>query len=111
MAIDPHIKIEKNGSVTTVGIDRPKARNACSVNMVQSLHTAFMAFEADDAAKIAVPTGTGIAFCTGAYLKEIQDGSAVGYCWASPDEGVTQRNLSKPVIAGISLAAGLALAI
>ena len=114
MATDPHNKIEKNGPVTTVVIDRPEARNACSVNMVRSLHTAFMAFEADEAAKIAVLTGTEIAFCAGADLKEIRDGTAMGYCWAGPDEGVTQRYLSKPIIAGISgpsLDAGLALAI
>ena len=114
MTTDPRILIEKSGPVTTVVIDRPEARNACAVNMVRSLHTAFMAFEADETAKVAVLTGTDIAFCAGADLKEIEDGTAMGCCWAGSDEGVTRRYLSKPVIAGIAgpaLAAGLALAI
>ncbi len=114
MTIDQRVKTEKNGPVTTVVIDRPDARNACAVDMVKALHTAFMDFEEDEAAKIAVLTGTQGAFCAGADLKEIQDGTAMGYCWAGTDEGVTRRHLKKPVIAGISgpaLAAGLALAI
>jgi len=108
------IRAEKNGPVTTVVIDRPEARNACTVDMVRALHSAFMAFEADPSAKVAVLTGTGKAFCAGADLNEIHDGTAMGFCWAGPDEGVTRRYLNKPVIAGISgpaLAAGLALAV
>jgi enoyl-CoA hydratase len=114
MAHAERIKTEKNGPVTTVTIDRPDARNACSVDMVPALHSAFSAFENDPTAKVAVLTGTDSCFCAGADLKEIHDGSAMGFCWAGTDQGVTRRYLEKPVIAGISgpaLAAGLALAI
>lgn len=114
MAHGECINVERNGPVTTVIIDRPQARNACSVDMVKALHAAFMAFEADDNANCAVLTGVGGAFCAGADLAEINDGSAIGFCWAGTDQGATRRYLSKPVIAGItgpSLAAGLALAI
>jgi len=110
----PRIRTERNGPVTIVVIDRPEARNACTVQMVRELHRAFAAFEADSGARVAVLTGAGNAFCAGADLKEISDGSAIGFCWAGIDEGVTRRYLSKPVIAGISgpaLAAGLALAV
>jgi enoyl-CoA hydratase len=114
VADDPRIRIERDGPVTTVVIDRPEARNACAVEMVRALHRAFMAFEADADARVAVLTGAGGAFCAGADLREIEDGTAVGYCWAGIDEGVTRRYLAKPVIAAVSgpaLAAGLALAV
>jgi enoyl-CoA hydratase len=97
-----------------VVIDRPEARNACAVEMVRSLHRAFLAFEADPDARVAVLTGVGGAFCAGADLREIEDGTALGYCWAGVDEGATRRYLDKPVIAAVTgpaLAAGLALAV
>ena len=108
------IRVERDGAVTTVIIDRPEARNACSVDMVRALHRAFAEFEADPEALVAVLTGNGGAFCAGADLREIESGIAVGFCWAGLDEGVTRRYLDKPVIAAVTgpaLAAGLALAV
>lgn len=108
------VLVERNGPVTTVIINRPEARNACLVSTVKALHDAFMDFEADDTAKVAVLTGQGGAFCAGADLKELASGAALGFCWAGEDKGVTHRMLKKPVIAGVSghaVAAGLALAV
>jgi enoyl-CoA hydratase len=108
------IKVERDGAVTTVIIDRPEARNACSVDMVRALHRAFTDFEADPDARVAVLTGDGGAFCAGADLREIESGIAIGFCWAGLDEGITRRYLDKPVIAAVTgpaLAAGLALAV
>jgi enoyl-CoA hydratase len=108
------VLVERNGPVTTVIINRPKARNACRVATVKALHDAFMAFEADAAAKVAVLTGQGDSFCAGADLKELASGAAIGFCWAGEDKGVTRRALAKPVIAAVeghAVAAGLALAV
>ena len=108
------ILVERDGPVTTVTINRPHARNACTVAMVKALHDAFAAFEADPTARVAVLTGAGGSFCAGADLKEMASGSALGFCWAGEDKGVTRRMLSKPVIAAVSghaVAAGLALAV
>ena len=108
------IKTERNGPVTTVIIDRPEARNACSVDMVRALHRAFTDFEADPESRVAVLTGDGGAFCSGADLREIESGVAIGFCWAGVDEGVTRRYLGAHVIAAVTgpaLAAGLALAV
>ena len=113
----PHaecIHVETDGPVTTVVIDRPQARNACSVDMIRALHTAFLAFEQDPDACVAVLTGVDESFCAGADLREIEDGSAIGFCWAGLDQGVTRRYLAKPVVAAVNgpaLAAGLALAV
>jgi enoyl-CoA hydratase len=108
------ILVERDGPVTTVTINRPHARNACTVAMVKALYDAFAAFEADPTARVAVLTGAGGSFCAGADLKELASGSALGFCWAGEDKGVTRRMLSKPVIAAVSghaVAAGLALAV
>ena len=108
------VLVEREGPVTTVIINRPHARNACTVTMVKALHDAFMAFEADPGSRVAVLTGAGGAFCAGADLKEMSTGAALGFCWAGEDKGVTRRMLSKPVIAAVSghaVAAGLALAV
>ena len=109
-----HVRVERNGAVTTVVINRPDARNACTVAMVQGLHDAFADFESDRNAKVAVLTGAGGSFCAGADLKELASGAALGFCWAGEDKGVTRRMVSKPVIAAVSghaVAAGLALAV
>ncbi|WP_421996256.1 crotonase/enoyl-CoA hydratase family protein [Reyranella sp.] len=108
------VLVERDGPVTTVIINRPQARNACRVETVKALHDAFMAFEADDTAKVAVLTGQGGTFCAGADLKELASGEALGFCWAGEDKGVTRRTLAKPVIAAVeghAVAAGLALAV
>jgi enoyl-CoA hydratase len=111
---EDNILVGRNGPVTTVTINRPEARNACSVAMVKALHDAFVAFEADADARVAVLTGAGGTFCAGADLKELASGAALGFCWAGEDKGVTRRLLTKPVIAAVSghaVAAGLALAV
>jgi enoyl-CoA hydratase len=56
------VLVERNGPVTTVIINRLQARNAGRVATVKALHDAFMAFEADDEAKVAVLTGQGGTF-------------------------------------------------
>lgn len=106
--------VEHDGPVTTVIINRPEARNACTMATVKALHDVFMDFEADENAKVAVLTGQGDCFCAGADLKELSTGKSIGFAWAGEDKGVTRRTLMKPVIAGISghaVAAGLALAV
>lgn len=111
---DDLVLIDRDGPVTTVTINRPEARNACTVATVKALHDAFMAFEADPAMRVAVLTGQGDAFCAGADLKELASGAAIGFSWAGEDKGVTRRQLSKPVIAAVAghaVAAGLALAV
>jgi len=105
---------ETDGPVTIVTINRPKARNACDMETVQTLHDVFEAFENDETALVAILTGQGDAFCAGADLAELSSGASTGFCWAGDDRGVTKRRLAKPVIAAVeghAVAAGLALAV
>ncbi|PTW60031.1 enoyl-CoA hydratase [Breoghania corrubedonensis] len=63
------VRIEKSDVVTTITIDRPQARNAVDPATADALYDAFVAFENDAEARVAVLTGTDGTFCSGFDLK------------------------------------------
>ena len=65
------VRIEKNGSVWTVIHDRPEARNAMDPMSADALTAAFLEFDADKNASVAVFYGAGGAFCAGWDLKYV----------------------------------------
>ena len=50
-------------------------RNAVDTEHAQALYDAFLAFDADPDASVAVLTGAGGAFCAGADLKAVSAGT------------------------------------
>jgi enoyl-CoA hydratase len=111
---DP-VRVERDGAVTTVIINRPEARNAVNRPTAAALYEAFQHFDRDDSASVAVLWGDNGTFCAGADLKAFgtPDANAVHRTGPGP-MGPTRMVLSKPVIAAVSgyaVAGGLELAL
>lgn len=110
------VSIERLGAVLVVTINRPHVRNALDGPTAAALAQAFRSFEADDALAVAVLTGAGDTFCSGADLTTIATGERTLHVAVEGDapEGVSRMLLSKPVLAaieGYAVAGGLELAL
>jgi enoyl-CoA hydratase len=119
------VRVERRDRVLTVIHSRPEARNAVDPEHAVALYEAFLAFDRDDAADVAVFWGEGGAFCAGADLKQVatRDNKTIRTALDfSKDRGPVPRGpmgpsrleLSKPVIAAIegpAVAGGMELAL
>lgn len=109
------VHIGNDGPVRIVEIDRPEVRNAVNPETAARLRTAFLEFDQDEDARVAVLTGRGGHFCAGYDLKSLSDQGLDEIYEPKGDGpmGPTRFNLSKPVIAaveGYAVAGGIELA-
>ncbi|KWX59113.1 crotonase/enoyl-CoA hydratase family protein [Mycobacterium sp. NAZ190054] len=109
------VRVEKDGAVTTVVMDRPHARNAVDGPAAMELYAAFDEFDKDPTAAVAVLCGDNGTFCAGADLKAMGTPESNPVHRTGPGPmGPSRMVLSKPVIAAISgyaVAGGLELAL
>jgi enoyl-CoA hydratase/carnithine racemase len=109
------VRVERDGPVIVVTIDRPAVRNAVDGPTAAALADAFRDFAADDDTLVAVLTGAGNMFCSGADLTATTQGrgNPVSTDGDGP-MGPTRMLLDKPVLAaveGYAVAGGLELAL
>lgn len=114
--MDAHaVRVERRGPVFTVVLSRPEARNAVDGPVGTALYEAFLEFDADETASVAVLWGEGGTFCAGGDLKAV--GTERGNRLSSEGRGPmgpTRMRLAKPVVAAVSgyaVAGGLELAL
>jgi enoyl-CoA hydratase len=125
------VVVEKVGAVAVVTLARPDVRNAVDAETARALYEAFVAFEADSAARVAVFHGAHGHFCAGWDLQfgarmaqQGQGGNVLAdldFNAAEPAPigpigpmGPSRLLLSKPVIAAVSgaaVAGGMELAL
>jgi len=110
------IHISREGPVTVVTLDRPEVRNAVDAETARALHEAFVAFDEDEEARVAVFHGAHGHFCAGWDLQagarlagQAGGDQALGQLDFSPGDnkppapmGPSRLLLSKPVIAAVS---------
>jgi enoyl-CoA hydratase len=113
-----NIRMEKDGSVATVVLDRPKVLNALNAATFAELSSVFDELETDRDVRAVLLTGTGErAFAAGADIGELAAAEeGAGKAFALRGQGVFRKieTLSKPVIAcirGFALGGGCELAL
>ncbi|XP_069816288.1 enoyl-CoA hydratase EchA19-like isoform X2 [Dendropsophus ebraccatus] len=110
---------ERHGTILTIGINRPEARNAVNPETASQLVQAFDEFEKDPFLTAAVLHGLGGNFCAGFDLKALANNATS--LTLEPDVtkgpgpmGPSRMQFSKPVIAAVSgycVAGGLELSL
>src|SRR5438105_1805360 len=108
------VRVDRDGAVVVITIDRPERRNAVDRTTATELSTAFHAFDADQSVSVAVLTGAGGNFCAGFDLKALAAGTGPSVGAGDGPMGVSYLRLSKPVVAaieGYAVAGGVELAL
>ena len=65
--------VERTGTLATLSLNRPDARNAIDLTMREEIVAALDEIEADEAVRVLVLTGRGGHFCAGGDVKTMRE--------------------------------------
>ncbi len=109
--MDQPVLLETDGLIATLTINRPNARNAMSIEILDAMHKAIDELAATSTASVLILTGAGKAFCAGMDLKavliELSGDASVGEELLTSLARLTLkiRNLHQVVVASVNGAA------
>lgn len=93
--VEQHVKVEGEGGIAWIRLNRPEKMNAIGALTRQQLGEAIKQAERDEAVRVVVLTGTGRAFCSGADVTEMASGGGM----RSPEDvGNVLRNEYMPML-------------
>lgn len=105
------VRVERQGAVTILVLDRPQTKNAVTDDMRRQLWEAYEDAALDPSVRAVVLTGEGDAFCSGADVGSFGGGGMPGSLGRMHELGRINRavyHLKKPTIAAVSgICAGL----
>jgi enoyl-CoA hydratase len=94
------VRVEADGEVLVVTIDRPEAHNAVNLAVAQGIAAALDRLDGDDALRAGVLTGAGGSFCAGMDLKAFVAGERP-HVEGRGFAGIVERPPRKPLIAAV----------
>jgi enoyl-CoA hydratase len=94
------VRVEADGDVLVVTIDRPEARNAVNLAVAEGIAAALERLDGDDALRVGVLTGAGGTFCAGMDLKAFVAGERP-HVEGRGFAGIVQGPPRKPLIAAV----------
>jgi len=100
---DEVLRVERDGPVATLTLNRPDSMNALSAALRDALGRTFRTLQADDRVRVVVLTGAGRAFCAGYDLKELSAG-ATGDTAASAQSDMADAiaAFDRPIIGAVN---------
>lgn len=99
------VKVEKDGEIAVLALNRPEKRNALSIKVRDEVEKCLGELEEDENIKVVIVTGVGSAFCAGFDLDEFQvSDKEYQIAIYESSKRFTQRLLGfkKPLIAAVN---------
>jgi enoyl-CoA hydratase len=114
---EPVLLVEKMDGIATLTLNRPKAMNALSRELVDSIGRAFIDLSEDKETGVVILTGAGRAFCAGLDLKEMTE-QGMGGGGNDPEDNLDTIDIlngfDRPIIGainGVAITGGFELAL
>jgi methylglutaconyl-CoA hydratase len=111
MSDNEHLRRTDDGSVATVTLGRPEARNALNAALIGEVTRCFEELAQDESVRVVVLTGEGPSFCAGADVGYMRDTASYSYeenledARRLADMFLAVDDLPKPVVARVRGAA------